>query len=79
MVESNETRRIASLGPIPGGGKVNVFKKNRVFGRRSSQHLVHRDNTPLTNLQLTLLGMIGVRMERFGDSTGEFKERSGLA
>ena len=27
MVESNETRRIASLGPIPEGGKVNVFKR----------------------------------------------------
>jgi hypothetical protein len=60
-------------GPLPtvvAGGGVGTIKGGR--------HLVYPDHTPLTNLQLTLLGNLGVPMEKFGDSTGQLKELSGL-
>ena len=33
----------------------------------------------MTNLQLTMLHRLGVRVEHFGDSTGKLKELSGLS
>ena len=60
-------------GPLPtlvvGGGAGTI---------KGGRHLIYPDHTPLTNLQLTLLGNLGVRMENFGDSTGQLKELSGL-
>ena len=60
-------------GPLPtvvvGGGAGTI---------KGGRHLVYPDHTPLTNLQLTLLGNLGVPMEKFGDSTGQLKELSGL-
>jgi hypothetical protein len=38
------------------------------------RHLRFPDETPLTNLYLTLLDKIGVPMERVGDSTGKIAE-----
>jgi hypothetical protein len=35
---------------------------------------VYPEHTPLTNLQLTLLGDLGVPTEKLGDSTGQLKE-----
>ncbi|MCU1330748.1 MAG: hypothetical protein JWN34_6118, partial [Bryobacterales bacterium] len=61
-------------GPLPTllvGGGAGTLKGGR--------HLVYPEHTPLTNLQLTLLGKLGVPVERLGDSTGEFKELSGLS
>ena len=43
------------------------------------RHLVYPDDTPLTNLQLTLLEKMGVRAETLGDSTGQFTELTDLA
>jgi len=40
------------------------------------RHLRFADETPLTNLYLTLLGKVGVPMERIGDSTGKIHELS---
>jgi len=40
---------------------------------------VYPADTPLTNLQLTLLHKMGVPAERLGDSTGRFSELSDLA
>lgn len=61
-------------GPLPtlvlGGGA------GRLKGGR---HIVYPEHTPLTNLQLTLLDMLGVPAEKLGDSTGEFKNLSGVA
>ena len=61
-------------GPLPtlllGGGAGAI---------RGGRHLVYPDNTPLTNLQLTLLDKLGVPAEKLGDSTGQFKELSELA
>jgi hypothetical protein len=56
-------------GPLPtlvvggGGGAL-----------RGGRHLVYPEHTPLTNLQLTLLQMLGVPAEKIGDSTGAFRE-----
>ena len=59
-------------GPLPtllvgGGGTL-----------KGGRHLVYPEHTPLTNLQLTLLNLLGVPTERIGDSTGQFKELSGV-
>ena len=59
-------------GPLPtlllGGGG----------GIKGGRHLIYPDDTPLTNLQLTLLNRMGVPAEKLGDSTGQFTELSGL-
>ena len=58
-------------GPLPTlvvGGGGGALKGGR--------HLVYPEHTPLTNLQLTLLNMLGVPTEKIGDSTGQFKELS---
>jgi hypothetical protein len=61
-------------GPLPtlllGGGAGSL---------RGGRHLVYPEDTPLTNLQLTLLNKMGVAAERLGDSTGQFMELSNLA
>jgi hypothetical protein len=60
-------------GPLPtllvGGGSGTL---------RGGRHLVYREDTPLTNLQLTLLNRLGVAAETLGDSTGQFTELSEL-
>jgi hypothetical protein len=60
-------------GPLPtlvvGGGAGSI---------KGGRHLVYPDHTPLTNLQLTLLGSLGVPTEKLGDSNGQLKELSGL-
>jgi Protein of unknown function (DUF1552) len=56
-------------GPLPTlvvGGGGGALKGGR--------HLVYPEHTPLTNLQLTLLNLLGVPTEKIGDSTGQFKE-----
>jgi hypothetical protein len=56
-------------GPLPTlvvGGGGGALKGGR--------HLVYPEHTPLTNLHLTLLNVLGVPTEKIGDSTGEFKE-----
>ena len=60
-------------GPLPTfvvGGGGGALKGGR--------HLVYPEHTPLTNLQLTLLNRLGVPTEKIGDSTGQFKELSGV-
>ena len=61
-------------GPLPTllvGGGAGTLKGGR--------HLIYPEHTPLTNLQLTLLDMMGVPTEKIGDSTGQFKELSELS
>jgi hypothetical protein len=58
-------------GPLPtlvvGGGGGSL---------KGGRHLVYPEHTPLANLQLTLLNLLGVPTEKIGDSTGQFKELS---
>ena len=61
-------------GPLPTvllGGGAGTLKGGR--------HLVYPEDTPLTNLQVTLLNKLGVPTEQLGDSTGPFKELSDLS
>ena len=37
---------------------------------RGGRHVVCAEDTPLTNLQLSLLEKVDVELDRFGDSTG---------
>ena len=60
-------------GPLPTlvvGGGGGALKGGR--------HLVYPEHTPATNLQLTLLNILGVPAEKIGDSTGQFKELSAV-
>jgi hypothetical protein len=61
-------------GPLPTllvGGGAGTLKGGR--------HVVYPEHTPLTNLQLTILNLLGVPTETLGDSTGQFKELSEVA
>jgi hypothetical protein len=69
---SNSDRH--SHGPLPAlvlGGGAGTIKGGR--------HLVYPDDTPLTNLLVTLLNRMGIPAETLGDSTGQFKELSELS
>jgi hypothetical protein len=61
-------------GPLPtlvlGGGAGTI---------KGGRHLVYPDETPLTNLHVTLLDKMGIPAEKLGDSTGQFKELSELS
>jgi len=61
-------------GPLPtlvaGGGAGTIA---------GGQHLIYPEDTPLSNLQLTLLNAMGVASEAIGDSNGQFKELSDLS
>jgi hypothetical protein len=43
---------------------------NKDFDVQGGRHVRYKKGTPLTNLQLALMGRVGVRLEQFGDSDG---------
>jgi hypothetical protein len=43
---------------------------------KGGRHLVYEEDTPLTNLQVTILDKMGVPAEKLGDSTGQFRDLS---
>ena len=45
---------------------------------RGNRHIRYPDETPLTNLYLTLLNKLDVPVERVGDSTGELPHLSDI-
>jgi hypothetical protein len=45
---------------------------------KPGRHIVYKENTPITNLYLTLLDRAGVNPDTIGDSTGNLQELSGL-
>lgn len=46
----------------------------RAGGRiRTGRHVVYRKETPMANLFLTMMDVMGVRMDHFGDSTGRLE------
>jgi Protein of unknown function (DUF1552) len=58
------------LPTLVAGGGAGTIKGGR--------HLVYPNDTPLTNLHVTLLDKMGVPVDRLGDSTGQVKELSEL-
>jgi hypothetical protein len=66
---SNSNLHIPQKLPIllVGGGAGQI---------KGGRHLRYPDQTPLTNLYMTVLTKVGVPMERIGDSTGELKHLS---
>ena len=67
---SNSDRHTHSpLPTVVVGGGAGTLKGGR--------HVVYEEGTPLSNLHVTLLGKMGVPIERLGDSTGTFKELIG--
>jgi hypothetical protein len=58
-------------GPLPifvAGGGSGTLKGGR--------HLIYPEHTPLANLQVTLMGKLGVPLEKLGDSNGSLRELS---
>jgi hypothetical protein len=47
-----------------------VLLGGRDAGITGGRHVRYPENTPIANLYLTMLDMLGIRLERFGDSTG---------
>jgi hypothetical protein len=45
---------------------------------RGGRHIVFPKDTPLANLHVTLLDKLGVRVDRLGDSNGQFQQLSSL-
>lgn len=43
------------------------------MGVKGGQHLVLPQNTPISNLYLTMLDKVGVPVDKFGDSTGQLR------
>ena len=43
---------------------------------KGGRHVRFADETPLTNLYLTVLNQLGVPVERIGDSNGQMRELS---
>lgn len=41
---------------------------------RTGRHLVYQQGTPMSNLYVSMLGRVGVPVERLGDSTGPLRE-----
>lgn len=55
-----------------------VLLVGRGGGLRPGGHIAYSRNTPMTNLFVTLLGRIGVQMEKLGDSTGQIDQLAEL-
>ncbi len=45
---------------------------------KGGRHLVYKQETPMTNLLLSMLDKVGVRPEKLGDSTGQLEVLAGL-
>jgi hypothetical protein len=45
---------------------------------KGNQHLRYAKGTPLANLSLNLMDKFGVKVEKFGDSTGRLDVLSGI-
>jgi hypothetical protein len=52
----------SNLPAIVAGGGAGTLKGGR--------HIKYKELTPMANLHLTLLDKMGIRLERFADSTG---------
>jgi hypothetical protein len=50
----------------------------KAAGLHGGQHLTFPENTPMTNLYLSILDKLGAPIEQFGDSTGRLQELAGI-
>jgi len=55
---------------LAGGGSGQI---------KGGRHLRFAKDTPLANLHLTIMSQFGLRVERFADSSGEFRELSSIS
>ncbi len=55
---------------LAGGGSGQI---------KGGRHLQFAKDTPLANLHLTVMNKFGIQVERFGDSSGEFRELSSIS
>ena len=69
-MSNSNLHNIQNLPILVAGGAAGQLRGNR--------HLRYADGTPLTNLYLTLLGLMDVPAEEFGDSTGELRYLTGV-
>ena len=69
-MSNSNLHNIQKLPILVAGGAAGQVRGNR--------HLRYPDETPLTNLFLTLLGTMDVPAERIGDSTGELRYLTGI-
>ncbi|HVT91032.1 MAG TPA: DUF1552 domain-containing protein [Tepidisphaeraceae bacterium] len=46
---------------------------------KTGEHIKVDENTPMCNMYVSLLNIMGVKTDRFGDSTGRLKEIAGVA
>ena len=67
-IEDGDAHRHSNLPVLLAGGGGGTFKTGR--------HLKLAESVPMTNLFLSLSDRMGVKAERFGDSTGRLKELS---
>lgn len=69
-MSNSNLHNIQKLPILLAGGGAGQLRGNR--------HVSYADETPLTNLYLTLLGKLGVPVERIGNSTGQLAHLSDL-
>ncbi len=69
-MSNSNLHNIQKLPILLAGGGAGQLRGNR--------HLRYADETPLTNLYMTLLDKMDVRVDRFGDSTGRLEGLSGV-
>ena len=69
-MSNSNLHNIQKLPILLAGGGAGQLRGNR--------HLRYADETPLTNLYLTLLDKMDVRVDRFGDSTGRLEGLAGV-
>ena len=69
-MSNSNLHNIQKLPILLAGGGAGQLRGNR--------HLRYADETPLTNLYLTLLDKMDVRVDRFGDSSGRLEGLAGV-
>ena len=63
-------------GAVRGRGDADVSRANVIVvgsgagAIRGGRHLRYPEKTPMSNLMLTLMDKLGVKIDRLGDSTG---------
>jgi len=71
VVLGNEIVRGGQLLDLGEAAKRIKLLAGKLGGRfKTGSHFAYPDKTPMTNLLVTILDKVGVRMDKLGDSTG---------